>query len=134
MMHPKFHAQTKPAKVAYCFPHSGEKVTYVELERDSNKIAHLIRSIGLAPGEGITLLMENHPWFFKILWAAQRSGLYYTPISTQFQAREISYVIDNADARVLFVSKKLLPKVLTTNTSECNQNFTIFNLSSPSFY
>lgn len=110
-MHPGIHAANTPDKTAYIFARTGETVSYQELEADSNRIAHLLRSQNVKPGDGIVLLMENHPWFFKVIWAAQRSGLYYTPVSTRFQNAEVSYIVNNSDAKILFTSKKCLPLV-----------------------
>lgn len=110
-MHPGIHAVNNPNKAAYVFARTGETVSYSELEADSNRIAHLLQSKGVSPGDGIVLLMENHPWFFKVIWAAQRSGLYYTPVSTRFQSAEVSYIVNNGDAKVLFTSSKCLPLV-----------------------
>jgi acyl-CoA synthetase (AMP-forming)/AMP-acid ligase II len=59
---------------------------------------------GLRPGDGIALLLENHPRFFEIAWAAQRSGLYYTAVSTRLTAPEVEYIVDDCGARAFFTS------------------------------
>ena len=46
-----------------------------------------------------------------ICWAAQRSGLYYTPISTLFQNREINYILDNSDAKLLITKQTILDRI-----------------------
>jgi long-chain acyl-CoA synthetase len=69
-------------------------VTYRELDERSNQGAQLLRSLGLRPGDAIAILLENHPRFFEICWAAQRSGLYYTPISYRLTAPEVDIVRD----------------------------------------
>jgi len=47
--------------------------------------------------------MENRSGFFELCWAAQRSGLYYTPISTHLKGEEIAYIVGNCQARVFIV-------------------------------
>ena len=54
--------------------------------------------------DAVAILVENSPRFFEVCWAAQRAGLYYTPISTHLTAEEAAYIIDNSDSRVLFSS------------------------------
>jgi long-chain acyl-CoA synthetase len=100
-----------PAKVAYQMATSGEQVTYGELEAASNRAAHLFRSCGLGPGDGVALLLPNHVRFLQIAWGAQRSGLYYTPISTLFQTAEIDYILTNSDAKLLVTTAELMAKV-----------------------
>lgn len=41
MPHAKIYAQTSPDKPAYIMVGTGETVTYLQLEKRSNKIAHL---------------------------------------------------------------------------------------------
>src|SRR4030095_3255771 len=82
-MHPGIHAQNHPDKPAVIAPSHNVTVTYRELDESSNRAAHLFRSLGLIPGDGIAILLENHPRFYEVVWGAQRSGLYYTPMSTR---------------------------------------------------
>ncbi len=102
-MYPGSHAQTTPDKPAYVMAHSGEVVTYRQLDERSNQCAHLFRALGLRPGDNVALCMENHPRFFEVVWAAQRAGLYYTAISSRLTAPEVAYIVNDCGAGV-FVS------------------------------
>jgi long-chain acyl-CoA synthetase len=103
-MYPGEHARHMPEKPAYVMAGSGEVVTYGQLDARSNRCARLFRSLGLQPGDGIAFCLENHPRFLEIAWAAQRSGLYYTPISSRLTAGEIAYVVNDCGARVFLTS------------------------------
>jgi len=106
-MHPFHHAQSQPDKPAYVMAGSGETVTYKQLDERSNQGAQLFRSMGLATGDVIAILMDNHPRFFEIAWAAQRAGLYYTCISTKLTPAEAEYIVKDCEAKVLIVSPAL---------------------------
>ena len=110
-MHPSHYAKSEPDRIAYLMAASGESVTYAELDARSNQTAHLLRSIGLAPGDVIAVLMENHPRYFEIVWAAQRSGLYFTCISTKLTAAEVEYIVRDCGAKVLFASHGVGPVI-----------------------
>ena len=69
---------------------SGETVTYRQLEERSNRGAHLLRSLGLARGDSIALMMDNNARYFEICFAAQRSGLLYTAMSSRLSRRRPS--------------------------------------------
>ena len=98
-------------KVAYQMAASGEQVTYQALNDKSNQAAQLFRRQGLQAGDGIAILLDNDVRYLQICWAAQRSGLYFTPLSTLFQAAEIEYILDNSDARLLVTSSRHLPSL-----------------------
>ncbi len=110
-MHPGIIARANPEKTAYVMADTGHRVSYPELERTANQGAHLFRSLGLRRGDHIAILLENHPRFFQICWAAQRSGLYYTPISYRLQQAEVEYIVDNCGARVFITSPSRAPVV-----------------------
>ena len=86
---------------------SGESVTYRQLEDRSNQGAQLLRTIGLRRGDVVALMLDNSARFFEICFAAQRSGLFYTAMSTRLSAQEAEYIIGDCGAKVLIVSASL---------------------------
>jgi long-chain acyl-CoA synthetase len=90
---------------------SGESVSYAALEVQSNRFAHLFRSLGAGPGGHVALLMENLPGFFEICWGAQRAGLRYTPISWRLQPSEIAHIVRDSGAGIVIVSAGLAYQV-----------------------
>jgi acyl-CoA synthetase (AMP-forming)/AMP-acid ligase II len=93
----------KPAVV----DETGALLTYAELEAASNRIAHHLRGLGLRRGDHIAIASENRLDLFPILWAAQRTGLFYTLVNWHLTADEASYVVTNCEATVLLVSATL---------------------------
>jgi long-chain acyl-CoA synthetase len=109
-MHPAHHARTNPDKPALIMAYSGETVTYGELDARSNQGAHFFRSLGLQAGDAVAFFIENHPRYYELLWAAQRSGLRFTCLSSKLTAGEVEYILKDCDAK-LFVSSQALAEV-----------------------
>jgi long-chain acyl-CoA synthetase len=109
-MHPSIHAKANPDKPAFIMAYSGETVTYGELEARSNQGAHLFRSLGLKAGDAVALFLENHPRYYELLWAAQRSGLRFTCLSSKLTAGEVEYIVKDCEAKA-FVSSQALSGV-----------------------
>src|SRR5665213_1260559 len=103
-MHPSIHARSHPDKAAYIMAASGETVTYGELDARSNQGAHLLRSIGVVAGDGIAIFMDNSPRYYEVLWAAQRSGVRFTCISSKLTAGEVEYIVRDSESKVLIAS------------------------------
>lgn len=104
MKHPSYFAQTHPDKVAYHMARSGETLTYRELDEQSNRGAQALRSLGVGQGDSIALFFENRLDFIALTWAAQRSGVFYTAISTYLTPEEIAYVLSDCGAKVAVLS------------------------------
>ncbi len=103
-MHPRHWSAVYPDKPAVIAVTAGETISYKKLNDRSVQCANLLRQAGLKPGDHMAVIMENHPRFFEISWAAQRSGLYFTAISWRFKPEEVAYILEHCGARVLFSS------------------------------
>ncbi len=101
-MIPGAHDPQRPAVVMAA---SGEVLTYGELDAAANRIARLLRSMGLEPGDHIALCLENSPRFFEVVWGAHYAGLLYTACSTRLTPDEFTYVVDDCGAKVVVVSR-----------------------------
>lgn len=104
----ELQAQRTPDGIAYRLIPSNRTVTWRELEQRSRKLAAAMHAAGLRRGDGITVMLENHLRYFEILWAAQRSGLYYTPISRHLKMDELVYIVRDCGAKMLFCSEQTL--------------------------
>ncbi len=104
-MYPGAIAATTPDKPAYLLAGSGETVTYAELDRRSNQLAHLFRRRGLERGDVVAIFMENNARYLEATWAAQRSGLYYTAISSRLTPGEVAYILGDCGAQALVTSR-----------------------------
>ena len=94
----------KPDKPAYIMASSGEVVTRFQLDQRANQCARMLQSLGLKPGDHISIFMENNRQYLEICAAASRSGLFYTAISTHLTLPEVEYIINDSGAKVLFTS------------------------------
>ena len=107
MLHPCHHALASPDRAAYVMARSGEVVTYRQLEDRSNQGAQLLRGLGLRRGDTIALMMENNARYFEICFAAQRSGLFFTAMSSRLTSQEAEYILRDCGAMVFIVSASL---------------------------
>ena len=105
MLHPVAHARATPDKPAYIMAATGETVTYAELDARANQGAQLLRSLGLRRGDAVAVLMDNSPRFLEVMWAAERTGVFCTCISSKLTAREAEYIVRDGDCRLLIASK-----------------------------
>src|SRR6195256_992352 len=98
------HARLRPLQPAFIMAGSGETVTYAELEARSNRLAHLLRNLGLKRLDHHAIFMENNSRYLEACGAGERSGLYYTCVNSYLTPSELAYIINNSCSRVLITS------------------------------
>lgn len=103
-MHPRIHAETHPDKIALVMHATGERLTYLDLEKRANRGAHAFRSLGLETGDTIAIASDNRIEFFEIFWAAQRAGLILVLISARLKIDEIAYLVNDSATKAMIVS------------------------------
>lgn len=105
LLFPDEHAARAPDVPAYVMAGSGEVVTYAALVERSRRGAQLLRAMGIRTGDSIAMLVENHPRFLEVAWAAQRAGVRYTPIPSRATVSECAYLLADCGARLLVTSQ-----------------------------
>ena len=103
-MYPGIHAEKKPDHPAVIMGGSGQVVTYGELGARSNQLARVWREAGLQTGDHVAIFLENHPRYMEVVWAGMRSGLYVTAINCFLTAPELSYILNDCQAKAIVTS------------------------------
>ncbi len=106
-MYPGTWSQRFPDKPAVVHALTGETVTYRDLDDRSNRLAQLMWSRGIRPGDHVAIFMENNLRYFEVMWAALRSGLYITTVNRYLTDEEAGYIVDDCEAKLVVSSAKL---------------------------
>ena len=85
----------------------GDTISYGELYARSQRVAALLYEAGLRRGDGVALVLPNRPEFLEITWGCQLSGLYYSAVNTHFTPDEVAYVVDDSEARAVFIDESM---------------------------
>ncbi len=105
MAYPGIHAANRPDHPAVIMATSGEVLSYGELDERSNQLARLLRAQGLGRGDHIALFMENQIRYMEVVWAGLRSGIYVTAVNSFLSPDEVTYILNDCDARVIISSR-----------------------------
>lgn len=106
-MYPGHWAKDRPDHPAVVMATSGQTITYKELDERSNRLAQLWHARGLRKGDHIAILLQNQVEYFDAVWAALRSGLYYTPVNWHLTAPEANYIVKDCGARSVVAAHAL---------------------------
>jgi acyl-CoA synthetase (AMP-forming)/AMP-acid ligase II len=87
--------------------------TYAELEAQSNRVANLLLSLGVGPGDKVLWCGPNSPEVVAIMNATRKIGAVAVPLNYRLTPEEALYVINHSDAEVAYVDYEHAPMFVT---------------------
>jgi 4-hydroxybenzoate-CoA ligase len=87
------------------------ELTYGSLQKQSRRLANLLRRLGVRREERVAMIMLDTTDFPIVFLGAIRAGVVPVPLNTLLTADHYAYVLADCRARVLFISEALLPVV-----------------------
>ena len=78
-----------------------QRINYDQLNRAVNAVAHLLKQTGVGKGDKVALMLPNIPEFVYCYFAAVKLGAVAVPLNTSSTPYELSYLLENSDAKVL---------------------------------
>jgi acyl-CoA synthetase (AMP-forming)/AMP-acid ligase II len=99
------------------FPHTvalkdcDRGLTYPELNRRVNKLAHSLLALGLKKGDKIAVLLENSIEIIEAFLAAAKTGIIIVPINFRLISPDVEYIAGNADVKAFIVHDEFVGTV-----------------------
>jgi len=103
------------------------RLTFGELEERSNRLANFLRERGVKAGDHIGLHTFNCSEFVEGMFAAFKLRAVPININYRYVAKELAYLVDNADLVALISQREFAP-ILDEGTAGCDALHTIILL------
>lgn len=85
--------------------------TYAQLEAESARVAQALLAEGVGPQERVAFLDRNVPEYFTLLFGAAMINGVTLAVNWRLAAPEMEYILNHAQAKVLFVGAEFLPQL-----------------------
>ena len=89
----------------------GTEHTAGQLHAACNQVVHGLRAWGLRPGDVVATVLPNGAPFIEVLLAAQQAGWYVVPINHHLLAEDITYIVQDCDAKALITDDRFATEV-----------------------
>jgi 4-hydroxybenzoate-CoA ligase len=93
------------------FTDTVSELTYGELQKQTRRLANLLRRLGVRREERVAMIMLDTTDFPIVFLGAIRAGVVPVPLNTLLTSEQYAYVLADCRAKVLFISEALLPVV-----------------------
>lgn len=116
MIHTMFEEQVKKTPEAIAASYENEQITYKELEKRANQLAHYLQKHGVGPESLVGVYMERSLQMMIALLGILKSGAAYVPLDPTYPESRLRYILEDAGIEVLvteensknlFVSEKI---------------------------
>ncbi|MBK5540914.1 amino acid adenylation domain-containing protein [Pseudomonas sp. TH07] len=100
-VHRLFEAQAQTSPQAVAAVQGGQSMSYHELNRRANQLAHRLLDLGVQPGDNVALLL---PRSFELLLgqlAINKCAAVYVPLDINAPAERLSFMLDDCQAVLL---------------------------------
>lgn len=77
--------------------------SYPAVNKRVNRLSHGLLSLGLKKGDKVAVLLENSIEIIEIYLAAAKTGIIIVPINFRLVGGEVSYIVNDSDAKALIV-------------------------------
>ncbi|WP_019630130.1 AMP-binding protein [Actinomadura atramentaria] len=81
--------------------HGGESLTYAQVDRAANAMAHVLFAHGVSPGDRVGLLLGNGLWSIPVDFACLKAGVARVPLNARLAAAEQARMLRETGVRVL---------------------------------
>lgn len=96
-------AGRRPDHEALVFPQAGFRATYAEVDARVDDIARSLLALGVQRGDHVAVWATNWPGWTLAFLATVRLGAVLVTVNPAYRTHELSYALNQSEARVLFL-------------------------------
>ncbi|TMC08483.1 MAG: amino acid adenylation domain-containing protein [Chloroflexi bacterium] len=99
-----FEEQARRRPDAVAVTSGDERLTYGDLNRRANRLAHHLRSLGAGPEDRVAICLDRSPDLVTAILGTLKAGAAYVPLDPAYPAERLAHVQADAGARLLLTS------------------------------
>ena len=104
-VHQLFELQAARQPNAVAVVHGEKQISYGELNRRANQLAHYLRAHGVGLETRVGVLMERSANWILALLGILKAGGVYVPLDGSYPAGRLRFMLDDADIRLLLTER-----------------------------
>ncbi|HEX2092176.1 MAG TPA: amino acid adenylation domain-containing protein, partial [Longimicrobiaceae bacterium] len=112
-IHELFEAQVERTPDAVALVFEDEALSYAELNRRANRLAHHLRDMGVGPDVRVALGVERSPEMVVGLLATLKAGGAYVPLDPAYPAERLRYMLEDSRPALLLTQERLRGRLTT---------------------
>jgi len=116
-VHELFEIQAERTPEATALVFEGWRLSYRELNQRANRLARHLRALGIGPEATVGICLERSPEAIVGLLGILKAGGAYVPLDPTYPRERLSFIVEDAGARVVLTIKRWLDKLPRDGTT-----------------
>jgi len=96
------------AQVVTLTPEGKTRATFAEVARRADRVAHVLRSLGINEGDRVATFAWNNQSHFELYMAIPSYGAVLHTLNIRLAHQQLVYIINHAEDRVIFLDSSLV--------------------------
>ena len=93
------------------FVNGDRRITFSQFNARANRLVHALHALGLGKGDVLGVLSWNCLEYMDVHGAAMKGGFISSPFNPRLHSKELEYLINYSEAKVLFVGPEVMETV-----------------------
>jgi len=110
-IHWLFEAQVQQRPDAIAVTFEDQALTYAELNRRANQLAHYLQKLGVGPEVLVGISTERSPEMIIGILGTLKAGGAYLPLDPTYPQERLAYMLEDSNASVLLTQSHLLDRL-----------------------
>ncbi|KAF9307182.1 hypothetical protein BGZ74_009888 [Mortierella antarctica] len=112
----------------------GKSYTFLDIQRESNKVGNWLLSKGVKRGDIVSLFMQNKPEFLFCWLGLNKVGATGAFINTNLAGKPLTHSLRTADASILIMDAELPTPIVNVLDEVQEMGYTIYSYAGPQIH
>jgi amino acid adenylation domain-containing protein/non-ribosomal peptide synthase protein (TIGR01720 family) len=106
-LHRLFERRAEQSPQAVALSCDGLRISYADLNRRANQLAHYLQALGVGPETPVALYLERSPEMIVAVLAVLKAGGAYVPLDPAWPRQRLAFIVEDTRAALLLTESSL---------------------------
>jgi len=87
---------------------NGTRLTYLQVQERVNRLVNALMDLGVERGHKVAVMALNSHHYIETYYACAKLGAVLGPLNYRAKREELTYMVNNSDASMLFLGERYL--------------------------
>jgi amino acid adenylation domain-containing protein/thioester reductase-like protein len=116
-IHELFTGQASQSPERLAVIAEGQKLTYQELNKKANQVAHYLQNLGAGPDTLVGICVDRSPQMLIALLGILKAGAAYVPLDPKYPQERLGFIIEDTQIKLL-ISQSAMAEILPLHQAQ----------------